>query len=456
VGGKEPQLVPNRKNQFVAPRRAILPGSAVNARGLFPTEVLMSLSRFTVARLVAIGATLLSVSWASATYRLAYNFPMGSAPSSGLTIDAAGNAYGTTFSGGPAKAGTVYEVSSTSGYHLLYAFDGRDGAHPQGSLIFDSAGNVYGTTLDGGARNSVCGNEGCGVVFELSPSANGGPWIQTVLYSFCSQPGCSDGENPAAGVIFDSAGNLYGTTESGGIAWNCCGTVFELTPAESGWTEKILYSFGFPNDGRVPEGGLIFDLSGNLYGTTVGGGQFSGNGTVFELSPTGNSWTEAILYVFQSQHDAAGPNAGLIFDADGNLYGTAASGDGPIVGAVFELSPSSSGSWTETLLHKFSGGSDGAAPMASLVFDSSGNLYSTTMHGGTKQACTGIYDGCGTVFKLSPQAGGWSESLIRFPANGQGGYWPASPVGLDSADNIYGTTTSGGKDSGGIVFRITQ
>jgi len=230
--------------------------------------------------------------------------------------------------------------------------------------------------------------------------------------------------------------------------------VFELSPGQAGWTESVIHSFAFgTNDGRLPEGGLIFDDAGNLYGTTAGGGSGEGGGTVFELSPPGNDWAESILYSFQGRNDGNSPVAGLVFDSAGNLYGTTPNGGtSSLHGTTFELTPNGSGGWSETVLYSFKGGRDGSTPMASLAFDSSGNLYSTTLYGGGRQGCGGL--GCGTVFKLTPQNGQWVESLFRFPEDGSRGYLPTSPVTLDSAGNVYGTTTYGGSKSDGVIFKI--
>jgi uncharacterized repeat protein (TIGR03803 family) len=389
-----------------------------------------------------------------ATGKALYNF--GSQPSSGLITDAQGNAYGTT-SGGPNNSGTVYEVSPATGYHLLYVFHskpGTDGRLPQGNLVFDSAGNLYGTTVYGGANGKACGNQGCGVVFELSPSLNGGLWTETVLYSFCSQVNCSDGANPQAGVIFDSTGNLYGTTAAGGLASNVDGTVFELSPGQSSWTESVIHEFaGQGNgDGSNPEAGLIFDAAGNLYGTTTGGGQNT-DGTVFQLSPVAGGWVENILYAFRTMQDGDSPESGVIFDSVGNIYGTTAWGSSGIQGTVYELSPDGSGGWIETILHKFEGGNDGYDAKAGVVFDLSGNLYGTTVGGGSN-SCGGY--GCGTVYKLTPQGGEWIESIFRIPANSNLGSGPSTPVILDSAGNVYAMTSSGGRNSNGVLFEISQ
>jgi uncharacterized repeat protein (TIGR03803 family) len=419
---------------------------------------LRALSMFAIAALVLLTAT---SAW-SAGYKVLYNFnSQSSNPSSGLITDKEGNAYGTTSAGGIADAGTVYELSLKTGYHQLYAFrksgsGAAGGFLPQGNLVFDSKGNLYGTTVGGGTKSAQCPN-GCGVVFELTPTANGQPWTETVLYSFCSQENCADGANPQAGVIFDSVGNLYGSTKEGGgtqeVCTGGCGTVFELSPSQSGWSESVLYSFVGES---YPESGLISDATGNLYGTVYSGGN-GGGGIVFELSSSGNGWVENVLYNFDGSlgsTDGEGPQAGLVFDATGNLYGTTSLGGTSGLGTVFELSPSGE-SWTEDILHNFAGGNDGAQPEANLVFDSLGNLYSTTLVGGTPNGCSG--GGCGTVFRLTRSEGGqWTESFFAFPVSGELGKEPSAPLFLDSVGRVYGTTTVGGKSGCGVVFRITQ
>ena len=378
------------------------------------------------------------------------------APSSGLVTDAAGNAYGTTASGGHGNAETVYKLSGETGLpSLVYAFSGHDGRQPQGNLVFDSDGNLYGTTVLGGASNACGSNKGCGTVFKLTPS-NGGLWTETVLYSFCSAANCTDGAYPQAGVILDSAGNLYGTTKSGGNQ-SCqgqgpgCGTVFQLQPSQSGWTESIAYAFiGGGTDGQSPLGSLVIDQAGSLYGTVQNPGPQLG-GSVFQLTPSGGSWIFNLIYVFNGfsgSTDGSDPMAGLTFDGLGNLYGTTGGGGTFGFGTVFELKPNYGG-WTESILYSFAGGNDGAQPESSLVFDSSGNLYGTTFAGG------GTPCSCGTVFKLTPRAGGqWTETLFRFRSDGSQGYHPSAPVLLDADDNVYGTTTSGGQGNYGVVFRI--
>jgi len=395
----------------------------------------------------------------SASYKVLYNFNSTNAnPSSGLTTDSAGNAYGVTSGGGQNNSGTVYELSPTTGYHLLYTFryKGLGGWNPKGTLTIDSAGNLYGTTVNGGSNKTGCNNSGCGVAFELSPPSNGGTWTETVLHSFCSQPNCADGAGPQAGVILDSTGNLFGTTFAGGGTDSCnggCGTVFELSRTEVGWNETVLLTFSAQSS---PASGLIFDKLGNLYGTTQSGG--NGKGSVFELSPTGGVWTETVLYAFSdfsNSMDGSFPQASLVFDGGGNLYGTTLMGGEFGLGTVFEVSPDPSG-WTETVLYSFMGGNDGASPYASLAIDSAGNLYGTTFAGGGIKGCLG--NGCGTVFELTPMLGGqWTQRLFRLPSSGSLGLQPATPLILDGSGNIYGTTSKGGNPNGdGVMFRITQ
>ena len=217
-----------------------------------------------------------------------------------------------------------------------------------------------------------------------------------MLYSFINNG--TDGIVPDGGVIFDGAGNLYGTTFSGGT--HSEGTVYELTPAGGGgWTEKVLHSFDQNGtDGAFPAAALIFDTAGNLYGTTAGGGTYS-KGTVFELTPVGGgTWTEKVLYSFGNGTDGFSPYSGLVFDAAGNLYGTAYYGGTYSRGTVFELSPGAGGTWTEKVLHSFGNGTDASQPFSGLTFDTAGNLYGTTEVGGAHTA--------GTVYELTPAGGG--------------------------------------------------
>jgi uncharacterized repeat protein (TIGR03803 family) len=350
---------------------------------------------------------------------------------------------------------------------ILGKFNGNagEGRYPEGAVLFDSNGNLY-TTANGGGSASCGGGFACGVVFELSPTSLG-PWHETVI-DFLS--GAQAGENPAAGLVFDASGNLYGTTSAGGNLNDCsgvgCGVVFQLSPQSDGrWRETILHTFTGGRDGAVPFSSLIFDAAGNLYGTTSQGGVPGcgggpGCGTVFELSPDGvGHWHETVLHAFTGGRDGWAPYSSLIFDTAGNLYGNTAGGgsvascSGAGCGVIFELSPTSSGSWTETVLHAFNGVSDGSDPIGNLVFDSAGNLYGVTFFAST--GCDG--QGCGTIFELSPTSGGqWKGKGLHIFSGGVDGAYPAAGLVLDALGNIYGTASRGGGPCGcGVVFKFS-
>jgi len=333
-----------------------------------------------------------------------YNNKDGANPSAGLIFDAAGNLYGTTAYGGTGACtngvnmvgcGTVFELTPQAGggwkEKVLHNFRGKEGAYSDAALIFDAAGNLYGTTFSGGAGTCTSKSRtlyGCGTVFELTP-ATGGSWTATVLYSFKNDG--IDGIYPYANVIFDAAGNLYGTTYLGGASAG--GTVFELMPvAGGGWTENVLRNFSVTGaDGYELWAGLILDAAGNLYGVTSQAGAYGG-GAAFELTPsTGGSWTETRLYSFGNGTDGRNPFGGLVFDAAGNLYGTTASSGANLGGTAFELTPVTGGGWTERVLYNFENGANSAA---GLVFDTAGNLYGTTSRGGATKG--------GTVFEITP------------------------------------------------------
>jgi uncharacterized repeat protein (TIGR03803 family) len=250
-----------------------------------------------------------------------------------------------------------------------------NGQYPEGELAFDSAGNIYGTAIDGGSA-------GWGVIYSLTRDS----WTQNILYE---PQGNGDGENPWGGVIFDASGNLYGVFAQNGP--DNYGAVYKLTPSGSGWTESTVHAFTFSgNDGAIPQGGLIADASGNLYGTTVHSP--SGGGTVFEMLPSGGSWSYDVLYGL-SGGIGVGPYDKLLMDADGNLYGTTFADGQYGYGSVFKLTRSSGG-WRYTSLHDFTGGTDGSNPMCRLVMDASGNLYGTASGGGAS--------GNGVIFEITP------------------------------------------------------
>jgi len=375
-------------------------------------------------------------------------------PQAALIFDAKGNLYGTVGGGGTYSSGMVFELTPKAGgswtESVLHNFNraAEDGANPYAALILDAKGNLYGTTYAGGVYNY-------GTVFELTPKA-GGSWTDQVLHSFNYNG--TDGVLPYGGLIIDAGGNLYGTTYAGGTYH---GTVFELTPTGGGsWTEQVLHEF-FNNqgtDGGFPESGLIRDAAGNLYGTTSEGGAYGSYGTVFELTPAGGgSWTEQVLHSFNyNGTDGMLPDAGLIMDSGGNLYGTTTYGGTYNSGTVFELTPAGGGSWTEQVLHNFNNnGTDGFFPVAGLIFDAAGNLYGTTRFGGSGP-CESGENGCGTIYELSPSASGWTEGVLHnFSPNGEDGTNPYAGLIFDAKGNLYGTTYYGGTYNSGIVFELT-
>jgi uncharacterized repeat protein (TIGR03803 family) len=376
----------------------------------------------------------------------------GSQPFSGVTVDAAGNLYGTTYAGGEYGNGTVFELAptGTGGWteSVLYSFTGgADGGNPQpgDGPIFDSAGNLYGAAGSGG---NICEFGGCGVIFELTPTTSG--WTESVLHSFT---GGSDGGAPFAGLIFDGSGNLYSTTWNGGSD-NCgagCGVVFKLAPAAGGgWTESVLHSFmDFGPEGSNSDASLVLDPAGNLYGVTWYGGT-QGWGVVFKLAPnTDGGWTESVLHQFKGDTDGAHPRGHLVFDSAGNLYGTAANEYASGYGVVFELLPNEDGTWRKRNLHQFTGGKDGANPYVGLTIDSAGNLYGVANDGGAY--------GNGVVFELSQNsAGGWSYYVLHTFNDHYSGAYPRGNLALDGAGNIYGTTYGDGYSTFGSVFEIAR
>jgi uncharacterized repeat protein (TIGR03803 family) len=350
-------------------------------------------------------------------------------------------------------------------YSVLYAFTGgQDGAEPFAGLVADGNGALYGTTSFGGnaaACPNITQGNGCGTVFKLTPV--GSSYAETVLYRF---HGNADGAYPLADLILDRSGALYGTTWLGGAS-NCkmlgltgCGTVFKLTPSGATYSKSTLYTFaGGANDGARPAAALLADAGGALYGTTEFG---AGKGTVFKLTPSASGYAETILYRFSSIAAGANPKGALIADATGALYSTTLSGKkGPGCkiasreigcGTVFKLTPSRSG-YTETVLHQFQGGSDGFAPAAGLVAGKHGRLYGTTYAGGA---------GAGTVFELAPSGSGYQETVLlrfRYDFMRNGGAFPAAALIADHKGDLYGTTELGGhhcvSEGGcGVVFRL--
>lgn len=440
-------------------------------------------------RAVAIGTmTLFALTSAWAGAKNIYAFKSGNdgaLPYASLISDSAGNLYGTTGSGGGATAcgttdqgvtgcGTLFElVKNAEGYQeqVLYRFQGgNDGIEPRAGLTMDAAGNLYGTTIDGGGSLN-CYN-GCGTIYKLTKGSNGA-WTESVLYAFQGPAG--DGQGPMGQVILDSEGNLYGTTSYGGSSVLACdegcGTVFKLIPTSSGpWTENIIYTFTNNGDGAIPAGHLAVDASGNLYGTTaLTNDKDDSGGTVFELSPmAGGSWTLNTLFTFSGVRTATTgvtPNGGVILDAEGNLYGTTLCGGSAIrtpgwspceqnfgYGNVFKLSPGTDGIWTEQVLYTFFNFENAVFPDTALIFDPAGNLYGTTYYGGARNA------GAGTVFELTPTASGeWTEKVLaRFDGDAiNDGRSPYDAVLMDGSGNLFGTTYAGGKYDFGVVYEVT-
>lgn len=375
--------------------------------------------------------------------------PDGGFPNGGVILDSKGNIYGTTSEGGTGSCdggcGTVFKLSPSGTETILYSFTGTngDGKYPQGGLARDAAGNLYGATYGGGTSGAACDGYGCGTVFMVNRAGH-----ETVLYSFS---GGVDGATPEAGVVRDSAGNLYGTTKlAGAYDW---GTVFMV---DTSGTETVLHSFdGATGDGGDAVGGLILDSAGMLFGTTQGGGILNshcipgleiGCGTVFQVSTGG---VETVLYKFTGYKDGNTPSGNVAQDEAGNLYGTSQPQPTPVgYGTIFELD--AAGKFT--VLHTFTGGAGGADPFAGLIRDSAGNLYGTTYQGGGGGSTCQTYDGgCGVAFKYS-NAGKFS--ILHSFTGGADGGWLFTPLALDSKGNLYGTANIGGIGDG-TVFKIT-
>jgi uncharacterized repeat protein (TIGR03803 family) len=359
----------------------------------------------------------------------------GERPTAPLISDAAGNLYGTS-GGGVFAAGTVFKLTQKANGSwskmVLHSFAGGDGENPSAGLIRDAAGNLFGTTEGGGAY-------GDGTVFKLSLNKNGS-WSETVLYSFSGQ----DGVNPSAGVTPGSARELYGTTLAGGL-YNS-GVAFQITPKADGtWSETVLHSFGGSSgDGTAPRVGLIRDAAGNLFGATYAGGDGPDGGTVFELTMNKDgSWSETVLHSFQGD-DGAQPWSGLIFDDNGNLYGTTEFGGAFNTGIVFKLTPDGNGGWKERVLHSFrADGTDGVYPTGNLLFDKAGNLYGTTYNGGAF-----VF---GTIFRLTPRG----EIIVHAFKNQPGGYPFQSGLVMGPQGSLFGTTYGDGNSTLGSIFDLT-
>ena len=393
----------------------------------------------------------LSNSTQAQTLTVLHNFSGGgdgAYPLAGLTMDRAGNLYGTTANGGAYNVGVVFRLSRAGSSWVLkplYTFTGgADGGYPYSGVVIGPDGGLYGTTNSGGVRNQ-------GTVYRLVPSpavchAVTCPWEETVIHSFPS--GGDDGSFPEdyGNLVFDHAGNIYGTTELGGFGGG--GAVFELSPSNGGWTESVIWHF-VTQTGYDPFSGLIFDSSGNLYGTTTAASGAGNYGVVYQLSPSGSGWTENVLSYIG--HPAGAPSGGVVVDGQGDVFGAASCFSGGVdPGEVFELTPSNGG-WAFNVLHTFSG--SGTGPCDSPTLDAAGNVYGTSSGTGSNSL--------GEVYKLTPSNGGWSYSSVSFA--GSNGAFPEGSVIFDAAGNMYGTAAGGGSgpcesngNTGcGVIWMIT-
>jgi uncharacterized repeat protein (TIGR03803 family) len=379
----------------------------------------------------------------AASYKILHSFigTDGTGPWGGVALDRKGNLFGASASGGNLSecngygCGVVFELRPQSNGKwteaVLYRFDshGNDGYTSYGGVTMGSGNHLYGTTYAGGSHH-------VGTVFKLTHGASG--WAESVLYSFGTRS--DDGGEPTAGVAMDNAGNLYGTART---------IAFELYPGTDGWKENVLHRFVKQGDGGGVFAGVILDSTGSLYGTTEGGGADNG-GTVYEVQHTSSGWKEKVLHSFHlSQTDGNTPGWGSLFmNGSGSLYGTTRGG-GCCGGVVFKLTPDSSGRWKEALLHNFQKGATGFSPNAGVVMDKAGNLYGTTDYGG------GFCD-CGVIYKLAPGPNGkWTYTVLHTFGIGNDGGVPEGNLVMDGEGNLYGGTVLGGAYGGGVVFELT-
>jgi uncharacterized repeat protein (TIGR03803 family) len=381
---------------------------------------LQAVSSIAASALLLACATATAQSAQTSPFIVLYSFhgATGEYPLAALIVDPEGNLYGTTQNGGAHGFGTVFEITNAGNEIVLHSFSREpDGRFPLSSLVLDMAGNLYGTTTRGGSS-------GYGTVFKVEEATG----KETVLYSFKGIKG--DGSYPSAGLVLDSAGNLYGTTQEGGEA--DFGTIFKLDTAG---TETVLHSFaGYPKDGEYPIANLIWDNKGSLYGTTEIGGRFN-SGTIFKLDASGN---ESLIFSGTGGKGGGYPFGGVIRDNEGNFYSTAAyGGDG--VGTVFEVNPKG----VETVLYTFTG-SDGSYPSAGLVRDAMGNLYGTTEFGGTI--------GPGAIFEITKPR----TEIVLHSFDGSDGADILTGLVIDNSGNLYGTATEGGAFNKGTVFKLVR
>ncbi|MGB8886315.1 MAG: choice-of-anchor tandem repeat GloVer-containing protein [Candidatus Korobacteraceae bacterium] len=388
----------------------------------------------------------------------------GYVPSAGLTMDHAGNFYGTTRNGGSFDngpfcsvyaqigCGTVFKlIRHGADWQLspLFLFDGPDGAYPTTPVTIAPSGIVFGTTSVGGMCTSS--PYGCGTLLNLSPPVRNPPsiiysWTELLLHDFS---GNNDGGPLPGALIFDnSGGNLYGTSYWGGPTQS--GLVFEFTPSGGGnWTENVLYTFQGAGDGSGPQDVVADAGFDHLFGVTGLGGNDgcdrNGCGTIYELTRSGSGWTKTTLHIFTDGSDGAWPAGAPVMDSAGNLYG-ADPGAFVSTGTVWEMSPSQGG-WTFTVLYTFTG-CPNCGPFSGVTMDAAGNLYGTTFNGGAF--------GQGNIFQLSPSGGSWTYTDLHDFTGGADGGAPKGKLTIDANGNVYGTTTHGGTDGvNGVIWEIT-
>jgi len=409
-----------------------------------------------VAILLALGFA--SGTYAGATEKVLYTFPAGSIhPDSGLVHDSAGNLYGELQFGGEGF-GVVYRLSPDEkrkgawAYSVIYTFTGQnDGAFPAGALTIDSAGNLYGSASGGGSPT-----DNNGVIFELSPDKNGN-WSETRTYHFTGAP---DGAHPESGVVLDAAGNVLGAAHSGGLGDDGIGgygTLFKLTPSgDHAWKETTIHRFSAGTDGNNPSTRLALDRQGNLYGTLQYGGK-NGLGYIYRFHESKNRWTGADLHDF-GDNDRDQTYSGVTLDRRGNVYGTTIFNNGTSwAGSVFELAePSGSerskeNTWPMTTLYTFAGDADGGVPQG-LTFDALGNLYGAAAQGGA--------NGQGEIYKLTPSANGgptiWTKSVLYDFLGGNDGCAPGWDLTFDKpvSKQLYGATGTCGANGTGLLYSV--
>ena len=358
-----------------------------------------------------------------------------------LETDSAGNIYGTTVLGGDFGGGTVFQLTPTPDgwvHTVLYSFTGgADGGEPYKGVTLDREGNLYGTAVTGGSGSC---EGGCGVVYKLTNS--GGTWTQSVIHAFT---GGDDGSGPGARVTVDQSGNVYGMAPTGGAYG--LGTIYKIHQVGGAWDFRVIHAFTGGADGSSGSAGRMILRKGSLYGAATAGGNH-GSGVVFQLTQSGAAgWNFRTIYSFQGQPDGSFPYGALLFDSSGNIYGTTYYGGANGIGAVYKLSPRLVGEWDENVIYSFQNGSDGNSPISNLVFDTVGNLYGTTSEGGL---------GSGVIFKLSSVGvRQWTETIVHPFQGAPDGGFPYNGMVVDRFGNFYGATVHGGNNDDGCVYKFT-